>query len=81
MKKICERCYEDYEEGEIYPSKYFPYVFCIPCEKEYEHRLWQFRVNFINNQPERLSEKNPKEYCGQLPDYPRSLKSTQYPEG
>jgi hypothetical protein len=38
-------------------------------------------VNFINNQPERLSEKNPKEYCGQLPDYPRSLKSTQYPEG
>jgi len=23
----------------------------------------------------------PKVYCGELPDYPRNLKSTQYPEG
>jgi hypothetical protein len=35
----------------------------------------------IQMRPERLSEKNPKEYCGELPDYPRSLKSTQYPNG
>ncbi len=29
---------------------------------------------------ERLSEENSKVYCVELPDYPRSLKSTQYPE-
>lgn len=32
-------------------------------------------------QPERLSEKSPKEYCAVLPDHPTSIKSTKYPEG
>jgi hypothetical protein len=61
MLKMCERCYENYEEGEIYPSKYFPnFCLCIPCENEYEDKLWNFRINFINNQPERLNEKTEK---------------------
>jgi hypothetical protein len=60
MKKMCERCFEEYDEGEIYPSKYFPYILCTPCEKEYEHKLRQFRIGFINRQPERLNEKTEK---------------------
>ena len=61
MKKLCERCLEEYEEDEIYPSKYFHALFCIPCEKEYERDLENFRISFINNQPERLNEKDAKD--------------------
>ena len=57
--KMCERCFEEYEEGEIHPSKYFNKVFCKPCEFEYETKLKMFRIDFLNNQPERLSEKTP----------------------
>lgn len=57
MKMMCERCFEEYEEGEIYPSKYFKKLFCTPCEKEYESSLQNFRITFLNDQPERLSEK------------------------
>ena len=58
--KVCERCFEEYNDGEIYQSKYFNYIFCTPCEKEYEMSLETFRIEFMNNQPERLSEKTPK---------------------
>jgi hypothetical protein len=58
MMKFCERCLEEYDEGEIYPSKYFNKLFCIPCEKEYEMRFKQFRIEFMNNQAERLNPKD-----------------------
>jgi hypothetical protein len=54
MKKYCERCLEEYEEGEIYPSKYFKKIFCIPCEKEYEMKFKQFCIEFMNDQADRL---------------------------
>ncbi len=61
MLKMCGRCFTT-EEDEIYPSKYFNnFCFCISCEREYEHKFRQFRINFINNQPERLNEKTSKE--------------------
>jgi len=44
----CERCFEEYEQGEIYPSKHFDKVLCVPCEKEYERELERFRIDFIN---------------------------------
>jgi hypothetical protein len=51
MKKlICERCFEEYDEGEIYPSKYFNKIFCTPCEKEYEMKLEMFRAVFLNEE-------------------------------
>jgi len=52
----------------------------------YQEFILDFDINFCpfcgeNVQLERLSEKNPKEYSGKLPDHPRSLKSTQYRDG
>lgn len=61
MKMMCERCLQEYVEGEIYPSKHFKMLFCTPCENEYESSLQNFRLYFLNNQPERLSEKTSKE--------------------
>lgn len=61
--KFCERCLEEYDEGEIYPSKYFNKLFCIPCEKEYEMRFKQFRIEFMNNQAERLNPKDANCVC------------------
>lgn len=59
-KQMCDRCFEEYELGEIYPSKYFNKIFCTPCEMQYEKDLYNFRIDFLNNQPERLSEMGPK---------------------
>ncbi len=50
MKNImCERCFEEYNQGEIYVSKYFNKILCIPCEKEYERRVENLRIDFLNN--------------------------------
>lgn len=59
---MCERCFEEYEKGEIYPSKYFNKILCTPCERKYEMDLEIFRISFINNQPERLSPEDKFDY-------------------
>lgn len=64
--KMCERCFEEYEEGEIYPSKYFNNIFCTPCEFEYEMKLQAFRIKFMNNQPERSKREDHGSGCGAL---------------
>lgn len=56
--KMCERCFEEYNEGEIYPSKYFNKLLCTPCEFEYEQRLKSFHIEFMNNQPERSKRED-----------------------
>ena len=61
MKKImCERCFEEYDQGEIFSSEFFSIILCIPCDEEYRKKLEKFHIEFFNNQPERLSEKTPK---------------------
>ena len=57
---MCERCFDEYDEGEIYPSEYFNKLFCIPCEKEYEIKFRMFRTEFMNNQPERSKREDYK---------------------
>lgn len=54
-----------------------PYNFNWDNERHIEYLI----DKFISEQPERLSEKTPKIYCGSLPDHPMNLKSTQYQEG
>jgi hypothetical protein len=45
---ICERCFEEYDEGEIGQSKYFDAILCTPCEEEYKRELVEFRICFMN---------------------------------
>lgn len=52
---MCERCFEEYDQGEIYASKYFIMMLCTPCEKEYERKLKSFRLHFLNEKA--LGEK------------------------
>ena len=59
---MCERCFEDYEEGEYSRPDFFEGILCIPCQYEYKRRLKNMRIHFMNttdhcdNQPERLNE-------------------------
>ncbi len=48
-KILCERCFDEYNEGEIYPSAYFCKILYMPCEREYERKLQEFRIKFMNN--------------------------------
>lgn len=47
-KKICDRCCEEYESQEMSILKYFdPLLICIPCEKLYEMKFQDFKIEFL----------------------------------
>ena len=55
----CDRCFEDYPDGEYRKSNYFnDKIFCIPCEHEYEMKLKNLNIKFLNNQPKRLNPED-----------------------
>lgn len=62
--KMCERCFEEYEPEEIYPSEIFKGLeFCIPCHEEYKLRFKLMCIDFINStsysdQPERSKRED-----------------------
>lgn len=58
-KKVCERCFEEYDGAEIYISNYYSQLlFCTPCEREYENKLINFRIGFLNEKMTSLNQNN-----------------------
>jgi hypothetical protein len=57
--KLCDRCYEEYEDDEIVLfDKESPKWICLPCKAEFDRRLKIFLIEFFNNQPERSKRED-----------------------
>jgi hypothetical protein len=47
--EFCERCFEEYPDGEITTiCEFGEKIFCVPCAHHFEIAYQQFLIKFIN---------------------------------